>query len=86
VIKHLKGSINSKSTVRGKLRGFRIVERIKYNKKAIIITLTISSIALLIGVFIPFTLIVTVVGLIVIIVTTFCLPPTKEREINKTEV
>lgn len=85
-VKHLKGSSRISFKVNGKLRGYMITERVKNNKKVIIITLTISILSLIVGIFIPYTLIVTAVGIIAVIITTFVLPPPRERVIEKTEV
>jgi len=85
-VTHIKGFSKVSLKVSGRLRDYRITERVKNNKKVIIITLIISILSLLIGIFIPYTLIVTAVGIIAMIITTFVIPPTRERVIEKTEI
>jgi hypothetical protein len=83
---HLSGTTGGTSKVTGRLRGFRITESIMYNRKVIILTSILTLISIVIGIFVPYVLIVAGISIIVMLVTTFVFPPAKETIIEKKEV
>ena len=86
VVKRSKGTSTGSSDALGRLRGFRFTEKVNNNRKVIIITAILTIISIIIGIFIPYALIGAGISLIVMVVTTFCLPPSRERIMEKTEV
>jgi len=86
VVKHISGKSSGSTKVTGRLRGFRIIERIKYNKKVIIITSILTLIGSGLGLIIPYVFISAGIGIIIMVVIIFCFPPPVEKIVEKKEV